>query len=381
MFRAGGTKARDGPGPVKGRSHTGCAALAWPTSNPLTRHQDVPPSETGLVSERPHRCLCFLSLQPRRWEVSMWGEISKWDGSVHFYKTVWDGEVFPGLGFCHPSLLPTFSSPSPATHAPAQSGSAESEPGEPRRLGLTFCCHSHLSQANSLESPVIGEWCLLSGSPQIVTGKAWEIVIHPASSVLWRLWLQGPFRLPGSWTIEPPGTSPKMPFSPCSFFSSWHLQPLPTKTHLATCWTQTRAPWHKCLQGACGMCLRTETQEPDGLASSFSSGVISVTSPFHASVSGTSHGCDEADMASSMSRAYCRACCQCPVNTRSCPWEGLLPRFHSLGSEYLGPWDFKYGAVKRPAQTELPFHVWAARREKAVWLALCSQMSSSPEKA
>ena len=268
------------------------------------------------------------------------------------------------LSSFHPP--PLFSSPSPAARAPSQSRSAESEPGELERLGLTFYCSSHLSQGNSLETPVIGEWCLLSWSPQIVTGKAWETVIHPASSVLWRLWLKGPFRLPGRWPIEPPATFPKMPFLPCSFLLA--LMAPPTPPHLSTCWTHTHTD-----TAFIRMYLRTKVQESDGRVSPFST--------FLCPSFLTSSGCDEDDMVSSVSSACCRACCQCSVNTRSCPCDGLILRFHPLGSGYLGPWDFKYGAVERAAQTEPHFRVWAAGKENAAGLPLCSHTSSSPERA
>ena len=62
---------------------------------------------------------------------------------------VWDFVTLPSS--------PPFSSPSPAARAPSQSRSAESELGELERLGLTFYCNSHLSQGNSLETPVIGK--------------------------------------------------------------------------------------------------------------------------------------------------------------------------------------------------------------------------------
>lgn len=75
------------------------------------------------------------------------------------------------------------------------------------------------------------------------------------------------------------------------------------------------------------------------------------------------------------------ACCQCSVNTRSCPRDALLLCFHPLGSGYLGPRDFKYGAVERAAHTELRFCVWAAGKENAAGLPLCSHTSSSPERA
>ena len=119
-----------------------------------------------------------------------------------------------------------------------------------------------------------------------------------------------------------------MPFLPCSFFlPSWHLQPLPTKTHLSTCWTHTHTD-----TVFIRMYLRTKAQKSDGLVSPFST--------FLCPSFLTSSGCDEDDTVSSVSSACCRARCQCSVNTRSCPCDGLLLRFHPPGSGYLGPWDF-----------------------------------------
>lgn len=112
--------------------------------------------------------------------------------------------------------------------------------------------------------------------------------------------------------------------SPAPFLPSWHLQPLPTKTHLSTCWTHTHTD-----TVFIRMYLRTKVQESDGPVSPFST--------FLCPSFLTSSGCDEDDMVSSVSSACCRACCQCSVNTRSCPRDGLLLRFHPLGSGYLGP--------------------------------------------
>lgn len=138
--------------------------------------------------------------------------------------------------FFHPSVLPSFSSPSPSSPTPSQRRAGESKLWELKRLGLTFYCNSHLSQGNSLETPVIDEWCLLNWSPQIVTGKAWETVIHPASLLLWRLRLKGPLRLcMEGGSIKTCSKALKMPFLPFFFFLPWcHLQHLlakPTYLH------------------------------------------------------------------------------------------------------------------------------------------------------
>lgn len=102
---------------------------------------------------------------------------------------------FPGFGLFLTFFTPLFLVIPPATPASSQNKAGDSKLWDPKRLGHSFYCNSHLSQVNSLETSVIGNWCLLNWSPQIVTGTEWEIVIRPASSLLLMFCFKGPFRL------------------------------------------------------------------------------------------------------------------------------------------------------------------------------------------
>ena len=156
MFRAGGTKARDGTGPIEWRSHTAtcCSCMAhlkflnkvpgqatfrnracvWMTRQMPLFSVSAASAMGGIHLGRNSRMALFIFIRQCEMERFFW---------------VWDFVTLPSS--------PPFSSPSPAARAPSQSRSAESELGELERLGLTFYCNSHLSQGNSLETPVIGK--------------------------------------------------------------------------------------------------------------------------------------------------------------------------------------------------------------------------------
>lgn len=162
---------------------------------------------------------------------------------------------FPRFGVFLTFFTPLFLIIPPAIPARSQNKAGERKLWDPKKLGHPFCCNSHLSQANSLETSVIGNWCLLNWSPQIVTGMEWEIVIHPASSLLLMFGFKRPFGLSAEGvSVKSCSKAFRMSLFSFYLFCSWvTLTPKPTHIHIG----HTHIPLYKYLYGACVIYLRT----------------------------------------------------------------------------------------------------------------------------